>query len=31
MEAVDSVAAAPRKGEQPIDDCVINSVTVKEG
>ena len=31
MEAVDSIAAAPRKGEQPIDDCVINSVTVTEG
>jgi peptidylprolyl isomerase/peptidyl-prolyl cis-trans isomerase B (cyclophilin B) len=31
MEVVDSIAAAPRKGEQPIDDCVINSVTVKEG
>jgi cyclophilin family peptidyl-prolyl cis-trans isomerase len=30
MEAVDSIAAAPRKGEQPIDDCVINSVTVEE-
>ncbi|MET0831342.1 MAG: peptidylprolyl isomerase [Acidimicrobiia bacterium] len=30
MDAVDSVAAAPRRGEQPIDDCVINSVTVKE-
>ncbi len=31
MEVVDSIAAAPRKGEQPIDDCVIDSVTVTEG
>jgi cyclophilin family peptidyl-prolyl cis-trans isomerase len=30
MDAVDSVAAAPRRGEQPIDDCVIKSVTVTE-
>ena len=30
MEAVDSIAAAPRAGERPTEDCVINSVTITE-
>lgn len=28
MEAVDSIAAAPRSGERPNDDCIIQSITV---
>ena len=28
MEAVDSIAAAPRSGERPKDDCVIERVTI---
>jgi cyclophilin family peptidyl-prolyl cis-trans isomerase len=31
MEAVDTIAAAPRAGERPTEDCVISSVTVSEG
>jgi cyclophilin family peptidyl-prolyl cis-trans isomerase len=31
MEAVDSIAAAPRAGERPSEDCVISSVTITEG
>ena len=30
MEAVDSIASAPRKGERPKEDCAIISVTVTE-
>ncbi len=30
MDAADAIAAAPRRGEQPVDDCVIQSVTVTE-
>jgi len=30
MEAVDSIAAAPRRGERPTEDCIINSVTINE-
>ncbi len=30
MEAVDAIAAAPRSGEKPIDDCVIESVEITE-
>jgi cyclophilin family peptidyl-prolyl cis-trans isomerase len=30
MEAVDAIAAAPRRGERPLDDCVIERVTVTE-
>ena len=28
MDAVDAIAAAPRSGERPKDDCVIESVTI---
>jgi cyclophilin family peptidyl-prolyl cis-trans isomerase len=28
MDAVDAIAAAPRTGERPIEDCVIERVTV---
>jgi cyclophilin family peptidyl-prolyl cis-trans isomerase len=28
MDAVDSIAAAPRAGERPVDDCVIERVTI---
>lgn len=28
MDAVDSIAAAPRAGEKPTEDCIITSVTV---
>jgi cyclophilin family peptidyl-prolyl cis-trans isomerase len=31
MDAVDAIAAAPRAGERPTEDCVISSVTVSEG
>jgi len=31
MDAVDAIAAAPRSGEKPVDDCVIESVTITEG
>ena len=31
MEAVDAIAAQPRSGEKPVDDCIINSVDVIEG
>ncbi len=30
MEAVDAIAAAPLRGEKPVDDCVITQVTVTE-
>ncbi len=30
MEAVDAIAAEPRAGERPINDCVIQRVTVTE-
>ncbi len=30
MDAVDSIAAAPRSGERPIEDCVISSVEIRE-
>ncbi len=30
MEAVEAIAALPRRGEQPIDDAVIRSVTITE-
>jgi hypothetical protein len=30
MDAVDAIAAAPRAGERPSDDCVISSVTITE-
>ncbi len=28
MEAVDKIASVPRRGEQPVDDCIIERVTV---
>ena len=31
MDAVDSIAGAPRAGERPTQDCVISSVTITEG
>ena len=31
MDAVDAIAAAPRSGEKPVDDCTIESVEVQEG
>ena len=31
MDAVDAIAAAPRSGEKPVDDCIIESVDVTEG
>ncbi len=30
MEAVDAIAAAPRRGERPTEDCTMNSVTINE-
>lgn len=30
MEAVDAVAALPRRGERPVEDAVINTVTITE-
>ncbi len=30
MDAVDSIATAPRRGERPMDDCVIERVTLPE-
>lgn len=30
MDAVHSVAAAPRSGEKPVEDCTIASVTIHE-
>ncbi len=30
MEAVDAIAAAPRRGERPVEDCVIERVTISE-
>ncbi len=30
MEAVDAIAAAPRSGEKPVDDCVIERVSITE-
>jgi cyclophilin family peptidyl-prolyl cis-trans isomerase len=30
MEAVDSIAAAPRKGERPVAEAVISSVSINE-
>ena len=30
MDAVDAVAAEPRSGEKPINDCVIQSIDVTE-
>ncbi len=30
MEAVDAIAAAPRSGEKPVEDCVIERVTISE-
>lgn len=31
MEAVDAIAAVPRAGEKPTEDCVIEQVTITEG
>lgn len=31
MEVVDAIAALPRSGERPLDDAVIESVTITEG
>ena len=31
MEAVDAIAAVPRDGEKPTDDCVIDVITITEG
>ncbi len=31
MDAVQSIAAEPRHGEKPVEDCVITSVTITEG
>jgi cyclophilin family peptidyl-prolyl cis-trans isomerase len=28
MDAVDSIAAAPRRGERPTEDCIIERITV---
>ncbi len=30
LEAIDSIAAQPRSGEKPIEDCVIDSVEITE-
>ncbi|MFQ5554708.1 MAG: peptidylprolyl isomerase [Acidimicrobiia bacterium] len=30
MDAVDSIAAAPRSGERPAEDCTIQTVTITE-
>ncbi len=30
MEAVDSIAAVPRQGERPAEDCTIDRVTIEE-
>ena len=30
METVDAVAALPRRGERPVEDAVINSITIAE-
>lgn len=30
LEAVDAIAAQPRSGEKPIDDCIIESVEITE-
>lgn len=30
MDAVDSIARVPRSGEKPVEDCVIESVTIGE-
>lgn len=30
MDAVDTIAASSLAGEKPVDDCVINSVTITE-
>ncbi|NND84669.1 MAG: peptidylprolyl isomerase [Acidimicrobiia bacterium] len=31
MDAVDAIAAVPRAGEKPTEDCVIEKVTITEG
>jgi hypothetical protein len=31
MEAVDAIAGLSLRGEKPIDDAVIRSVTISEG
>ena len=30
IEAVDAIAAQDRRGEKPIEDCVIQSITISE-
>ena len=30
LEAVDSIAAAPRSGERPLEDCVIDTISISE-
>ena len=30
MDAVDAIAALPRRGEQPVEDAVINTVEISE-
>ena len=30
LEAVDAIAAEPRAGERPVNDCIIEKVTVSE-
>jgi cyclophilin family peptidyl-prolyl cis-trans isomerase len=30
MDAVDAIAAAPRSGERPLEDCVITSIDITE-
>ncbi len=31
MDAVDAIVSVPRSGERPVEDCVIERVTVSEG
>ena len=31
MDAIDSIAGAPRSGERPLEDCVIQSIDITEG
>lgn len=30
MDAVDAITAVPRRGEKPVEDAVVNSVTITE-
>ncbi|MEX1287143.1 MAG: peptidylprolyl isomerase [Acidimicrobiia bacterium] len=31
MDVVDAIAALPLKGEKPVEDAVIDGVTINEG